>query len=220
MADPINLPSLPIPAPIRETCSSIFSRWFSKLTGGTTSIRGAILSLCAIIALLTIMGQALHLSDPRAMDPQDGRNYASPSLPPQAAPITPPPYADGTPLLPPNLPRPPVAPAPTPPPESWWQRRLPLATELQIGQWELVGLVILCAVLPLLTLARRNYARWQSGHLRAPARSGGSSSSSSSTRHVPSPGGSPVGNAGAPRGGGRRGASRLMEEGPPLTGAL
>ena len=165
MADDVPLPQIrmPIPAPIRETTARVCGRWVSKFTGGTTSMRGAILSMCAIVVLLTIFGQLLHLAAPRAHDPQTV--YPPP---PMASPALPPPYVDGMPLLPPNGPAPPHAPPLAPPPEAWWQRRLPLETELEHSRWELLAVILLCVVVPTCAVGHRNYKRWRDGSVRKP----------------------------------------------------
>ena len=237
------LPQLPIHLPEPpERCRTLWSRWVSKFTGGTASTRGYMLSLCGMLAVLIVMGQIFHLAAPRAKDPQEvGRPPAAPQqpnappasppspqplmplwlppLPPTVppAPPSPPsrPYPPSPPPTPPAPPGPPPnGPPPAPPPWQWWQRRLPLSTELVIAQWELVCLILCCVITPILVVGRRNYVRWREGQ-RDIIRRRSSAMAYNRTRQQQqssgeiSPSHSPGGPVGAPKGGGRRG-SRLM----------
>ena len=120
----------------------------SKVTGGTTSNRGLVIGLCAMISICVVLGQIVHLADP---DADEKRAAASASPPPPFPP--PSPTVDAT------VPLPPAAPPLAPPPEAWWQRRLPHADEIMAAQWELLVVILLCVVLPLLAMLHRNWSR-------------------------------------------------------------
>lgn len=215
MADPELLPQMPRVLPVKlpeppERLRSLFSRWASKATGGTASTRGYIISLLSMIAIVTVAGQLLHLSDIRATDPQTV--FEPPALPPQLSPTMPPPLPEGAPLLPPFSPSPPSLPSPAPPPMDWWQRRLPLATELNIARWELAALILLCIVMPTVLLGYRNYKRRRDAYrdiIRR--RSSAMAANRAQQQGDESPQHSPGGPVGAPKGS-RRGSHFMNVE--------
>ena len=146
-------------------CITAVARRASRLSDGEV-----IISLCLMLATLTIIGQLLHLADPRAEE-ESQRALSPPDQPPSPSPAAPPPHVHNAPQAPPHSPTPPLEPPPSPPPNAWWQRRLPIADELAAARWELLGVILICLVCPTLVLAHRRYSRWRAK--RRYERSGG-----------------------------------------------
>ena len=117
-----------------------------------------IVSLMAMLAVITLFGLIFHIIHPRAAHDRVSDMLDDPSPPPPPPPFVPanwppqPPRAP-YPRQPPSLPG-----APAPPPEAWWQRRRSVS-EVTLAAWiELLLCILLCFVAPPAWI---KYRRWR-----------------------------------------------------------